>query len=103
MWFWLALGSAVFAALTSILAKIGIEGRRIVSGYSDPHDGRCRINGMGNGPFHYSPAGGLKHNQPEKLAVSDSVPGLAYKERHGCAITKLFRWVRLRGSYRLTS
>lgn len=25
MWFWLALGSAVFAALTSILAKIGIE------------------------------------------------------------------------------
>lgn len=26
MWFWLALGSAVFAALTSILAKMGIEG-----------------------------------------------------------------------------
>ena len=26
MWFWLALGSGVFAALTSILAKIGIEG-----------------------------------------------------------------------------
>ena len=26
MWFWLALLSAVFAALTSILAKIGIEG-----------------------------------------------------------------------------
>ena len=26
MWFWLALGSAVFAALTSILAKIAIEG-----------------------------------------------------------------------------
>ena len=26
MWFWLAFGSAVFAALTSILAKIGIEG-----------------------------------------------------------------------------
>ena len=26
MWFWVALGSAVFAALTSILAKIGIEG-----------------------------------------------------------------------------
>ena len=25
MWFWFALGSAVFAALTSILAKIGIE------------------------------------------------------------------------------
>lgn len=25
-WFWFALGSAVFAALTSILAKIGIEG-----------------------------------------------------------------------------
>ena len=24
MWFWLALGSAVFAALTSILAKVGI-------------------------------------------------------------------------------
>lgn len=26
MWFWLAFGSAVFAALTSILAKVGIEG-----------------------------------------------------------------------------
>ena len=26
MWFWLALGSAVFAALASILAKVGIEG-----------------------------------------------------------------------------
>ena len=26
MWMWLAIGSAVFAALTSILAKIGIEG-----------------------------------------------------------------------------
>ncbi len=26
MWFWFALGSAFFAALTSILAKIGIEG-----------------------------------------------------------------------------
>ena len=26
MWFWLALGSAVFAALTSILAKAGREG-----------------------------------------------------------------------------
>lgn len=26
MWFWFALGSAVFAALTSVLAKIGIEG-----------------------------------------------------------------------------
>ncbi len=25
MWFWLALGSAIFAALTSILAKIGIK------------------------------------------------------------------------------
>ncbi len=26
MWFYLALGSALFAALTSILAKVGIEG-----------------------------------------------------------------------------
>ena len=26
MWLWFALGSAIFAALTSILAKIGIEG-----------------------------------------------------------------------------
>ena len=26
MWFWFALGSAVFAVLTSIFAKIGIEG-----------------------------------------------------------------------------
>ncbi|MBQ4563802.1 MAG: EamA family transporter [Lachnospiraceae bacterium] len=26
MWFWYAVGAAVFAALTSILAKIGIEG-----------------------------------------------------------------------------
>ena len=26
MWFWFALGSAVFAALTSILAKVGLSG-----------------------------------------------------------------------------
>ena len=26
MWFWLALGSAIFTALTSILAKVGIKG-----------------------------------------------------------------------------
>ncbi len=26
MWFWFALGSAIFAALTSILAKVGIDG-----------------------------------------------------------------------------
>ena len=26
MWFWLAFGSAIFAALTSILAKVGIKG-----------------------------------------------------------------------------
>ena len=26
MWFWFALGSAVFATLTSILAKVCIEG-----------------------------------------------------------------------------
>ena len=26
MWFWFALGSAVFAALTAILSKIGIDG-----------------------------------------------------------------------------
>ena len=26
MWFWLALALAVFAALTAILAKVGIEG-----------------------------------------------------------------------------
>lgn len=26
MWFWFAIGSAVFAALTSILAKVGIDG-----------------------------------------------------------------------------
>ena len=26
MWFWFAILSAVFAALTSILAKVGIEG-----------------------------------------------------------------------------
>ena len=26
MWFWLALASAIFAALTSILAKVGIDG-----------------------------------------------------------------------------
>ena len=26
MWFWFALGSAIFAALTAILAKTGIDG-----------------------------------------------------------------------------
>ncbi len=47
MWFIFALLSAVFAALTSILAKVGIEGK-FKSGNGSPHSGR-RGHGVGDG------------------------------------------------------
>ena len=69
MWFLLALGSAVFAALTSILARN--RRCRIESGYCDPYDG-CRSHGMGNG-IDYASASRNKRHQPEKLVFPDPV------------------------------
>lgn len=47
-WLFFALGSAVFAALTSILGKVGIQGRGIQSGHRDPHR-RGPDHGLGHG------------------------------------------------------
>ena len=69
MWFFLALASAVFAALTSILAKVGIEGvpsnlataiRTLVA----------VVMAWGNG-LHYTPAGRHPDDQPEELDFPD--------------------------------
>lgn len=49
MWLIFALLSAVFAAATSILAKIGIEGVNS-PGNRHQNSGRCR-DGMGDGVF----------------------------------------------------
>ena len=70
MWFVFALLSAVFAALTSILAKIGIEGE-FESRDGDSDDGGSR-DGMGNG-FSDACAEWDWIDQSKELAVSDSV------------------------------
>ena len=44
MWFLLALGSSVFAALTSILAKIGIDGVK-----PDLHGFACDVKKLCDG------------------------------------------------------
>ena len=51
MWFVFALLSAIFAALTLILAKIGIERCKFESCHRDS-DGCCGRDGVGNG-FSY--------------------------------------------------
>lgn len=48
MWFILAFASSLFAALTSILAKIGIEGGKFESCYSHPYR-RCAGPFLGHG------------------------------------------------------
>ena len=69
MWIIFAVLSAVFAALTSILAKIGIEG------VDSNQDSSSCYYGMGNGIFHAC-AKGFFRNKPEKLVVFNSVrPG----------------------------
>ena len=49
MWFTLALASSVFAALTSILAKIGID---TINTYFGKDGGQCRKNGRQNSKNH---------------------------------------------------
>ena len=64
MWFIFALLSAVFAALTSILAKVGIEG---------VNSNRCRsCDGMGNG-ISDQWTERYRTDWQEKLDFSDSV------------------------------
>ena len=46
MWWLFALGSSVFAALTSILAKIGVAG--VNSNLATAHNG-CAGDGLGHG------------------------------------------------------
>ena len=51
MWWCFAIGSAVFAALTSILAKIGIEGVNSTLGYGHSH-GCGAGDELGHGVFY---------------------------------------------------
>ena len=81
MWFWFALGSAVFAALTSILAKIGIEGVNsnlatairtvVVVVMAWGHSGRGG-HGLGHG-VPDERTGRHQIHQPEKLDLPDPV------------------------------
>lgn len=69
MWFVFALLSAVFAALTSILAKIGIVGVNSNLATAIRTDGGAGY-GVGNGFPHKYP-GRDRSDQQKKLAVSD--------------------------------
>ena len=81
MWVWLAVGSAVFAALTSILAKIGIDG--VGSNlHSNSHDG-CDGYGMGDGIYNKSAEWYTEH-QSEKLDFSDP-----FRAFYGCFVAML--------------
>ena len=71
MWFWLALGSAVFAALTSILAKIGIEG--VGSNLATAIRTMVVVVMAWGMVFSYPPAGRHPCDQSEKLDFSDSL------------------------------
>ena len=67
MWFVFALLSAVFAALTSILAKVGIDGVNSNLATGHPHGGRAG-DGMGHG-VRDQHAGRTHGHQQEELAV----------------------------------
>lgn len=71
MWFLFALLSAVFAALTSILAKIGINGVNSNLAHSNPNSS-SGIYGMGNGVPNECAERNFR-NQQEKLDVSDFI------------------------------
>ena len=72
MWLWFALGSAVFAALTSILAKVGIEG---VNSHLATAIRTMVVVAMAWGMVFLTNAqGGLKEiNRSKKLDLPDSV------------------------------
>lgn len=71
VWAVFAVLSAVFAALTSILAKIGIDGVQFQSGDGNPYHGG-RVHGMGHGIF--DPYTEWDHgDQQEVLAVFDLI------------------------------
>ena len=71
MWFWFALGSAVFAALTSILAKIGIEG--VNSNLATAIRTMVVVVMAWGYGFPDERAGRHQIHQPEKLDFSDPV------------------------------
>ena len=75
MWFWFALASAVFAALTSILAKVGIEG---VDSNLATAIRTVVVVAMAWG----------------MVFITNSQGWLP--EHHGCVITRPFRWAMLR-------
>ena len=71
MWFIFALLSAVFAALTSILAKIGIDGVN------------SNLATVGNG-FSYESSKYNNRNQYQKLAIPDP-----FGSGNGCIMVML--------------
>lgn len=82
MWFVFALLSAVFAALTSILAKIGIAGVNSNLATAIRTDGGAGY-GVGNGFPHKYP-GRDRSDQQKKLAVSDP-----FRSGNGCFVVML--------------
>ena len=66
MWLFFAVLSSVFAALTSILAKVGIEG------VNSNLDGRCAHHGLGNGISHRGTVRAFQYREKE-LALPDPV------------------------------
>ena len=70
MWFWYAVGAAVFAALTSILAKIGIEGVNSTLAIY-PYSGGAG-HGVGDG-VRYRKTGRYHLDFREELAVFGAI------------------------------
>lgn len=86
MWLLLALASSVFAALTSILAKIGIDG--VNSNLATAL--RTAVVLVMHGEWCFSPVP-ERHwgDQPEKLAVPDSLRS-CHRPAHGCATIRRY-------------
>ena len=92
MWFWLALGSAIFAALTSILAKVGIKG--VESNLATAIRTMVVVVMAWGMVFITNQQAGIK----DGFSLSCLVWLLVL---HGFAITRLYKWEKLQKSFRL--
>ena len=97
MWFWFALGSAVFAALTSILAKVGIEG--VNSNLATAIRTVVVVVMAWGMVFLTNTQGGIK-NIPQKSWIFLILSGLA-PAHPGFATIRHSRWAKHRRSYPL--
>ena len=98
MWFLLALGSAIFAALTSILAKIGIEG--VGSNLATAIRTMVVVIMAWGMVFITHQQAGIK-DISQKCWIFLILSGLQVP--HGFAITRPCRWETLQKSSRLIS